>query len=103
MTLSDGRSYVRETVAGVLHSAFRHEHAYRTSCTRKSLVRISCDVGFWSGPNDYWGTVTVYYVVGTNSSVEWTNTYRMHWVNDQCYFHSTHRSRCRITNRSGSW
>jgi secreted trypsin-like serine protease len=32
MTLSDGRTYVRDTVAGVLHGAFRHQHAYRTFC-----------------------------------------------------------------------
>ena len=74
-----------------------------TSCTRKSAVRISCNFSFWSGPNDYWGTVTVHYLFGSNNSLEWTDRYTMRWVNDQCYFHSTHRSRCRITTRSGSW
>jgi hypothetical protein len=103
MTISDGRSYARLTVAGVLPRAFQHHHAYDTSCTRKSAIRIRCDVGFWSDPNDYWGTVTVYYVFGTNNSVEWTDTYTMHWVNGQCYYHSNHRSRCRITTKSGGW
>jgi secreted trypsin-like serine protease len=103
MTVSDGRSYVWRTVAGVLPGAFQHHMAYRTSCTRKSAVRISCSVSFWSGPRDYWGTVTVYYLFGTNISVEWSDTYTMRSVNDQCYYHSNHRSRCKINARSGSW
>jgi secreted trypsin-like serine protease len=103
MTLSDGRSYVRQTVAGVLPLAFKHQHAYGTSCTRKSAVRISCNFGFWSGPNDYWGTVTVYYLFGSNHAVQWTDTYTIHSVNDQRYYHSTHRSRCRTTTKRGSW
>jgi hypothetical protein len=103
MTVSEGRSYVRQTVAGLLPRAFKHQHAYEKSCWRKSATRISCNVTFWSGPNDYWGTVTVHYLFGTNNSVQWTDIHTMHWVNDQCYYHSGHQSRCRISTRRGSW
>jgi secreted trypsin-like serine protease len=103
MTVSTGRSYARQTVAGVLTHAFKHQHNYNTSCTRKSAIQISCQFGFWSGQNDYWGTVTVHYLFGSNDSLEWTATYTMHWVNDQCYYDSGHQSRCRISTRRGNW
>jgi hypothetical protein len=103
MTISTGRSYARQTVAGVFPHAFHHRYSYQTSCTRRSSVRISCNVWFSSGPTDYWGTVTVHYLFGSNNSLEWTDTYTIHWVNDQCYLHSTHPSSCRIRTKRGSW
>jgi secreted trypsin-like serine protease len=103
MTTSTGRSYARQTVAGVFPRAFHHRYSYQTSCMRRSSVRIGCDVWFSSGPNDYWGTVTVHYLFGSNNSLEWTDTYTIHWVNDQCYFHSGHPSSCGIRTKRGSW
>jgi hypothetical protein len=103
MTFSDGRTYTYNTVAGVLPRVFHHRYGYKASCSRRSATRISCYVTFWSGPNDYWGTVTAYYLFGTDNSVEWTDIYTTHWVNDRCYYHSNHPSRCRITTRRGSW
>jgi hypothetical protein len=104
MTGSTGRAYAYETVSGVFH----HRHGYRASCTPRSDVRISCNVRFSSGPTDYWGTVTVYYLFGAgrtvpwDPTVQWNNTYMIHSINDRCY-QSGHPSRCRITTRSGSW
>jgi secreted trypsin-like serine protease len=103
MTFSTGRTYTYNTVAGALPRVFHHRYGYKTSCTRRSAVRIGCNLWFSSGPNDYWGTVTVHYLFGSNNSLEWTDTYTMHWVSDQCYFHSTHPSRCRIRTKHGSW
>jgi secreted trypsin-like serine protease len=103
MTISTGRTYTYNTVAGVLPRVFHHRYRYQTSCTRRSAVRISCNVWFSSGPNDYWGTVTPSYLFGSNNSLEWTATYTMHWVSDQCYFHSGHPSSCRIRTKRGSW
>jgi hypothetical protein len=102
MTIADGRYYVRQTLGSALPRAFRHRHAYKTSCWRKSAIRIGCNVSFWSGANDYWGTVTVYYLSGTDNSGEWSDTYAMRWVNDQCYFQSGHRSQCTISTKRGS-
>jgi hypothetical protein len=103
MTVSNGRTYTYNTVAGVLPRVFHHRYGYKASCTRRSAVRISCNVRFSSSPNDYWGTVTSSYLFGSDNSLESASTYTMHWVSDQCYFHSTHPSRCRIRTKRGIW
>jgi secreted trypsin-like serine protease len=94
MTFSDARTYTYNTLSDVLPRVFHHRYGYKASCTRRSAVRVSCNFGFRSAPNDYWGTVTSSYLFGANDSLEWVATYTIHWVNDQCY-HSGHRSRCR--------
>lgn len=38
---------------------------------------------FSSDPDDYYGSVTVYYASGPGGLLEWTDTYTIHWVNDQ--------------------
>lgn len=103
MTVSTGRTYTYNTVAGVLPRVFHHRYGYKASCTRRSAVRISCNARFSSGPTDYWGTVTSSYLFGSDNSLEWVATYSMHWVSDQCYFHSSHPSRCRIGTKRGRW
>jgi hypothetical protein len=103
MTVSTARTYTYNTISGVLPRPFHHRYEYKASCTRRSAVRISCNFGFRSTPNDYFGTVTSSYLFGSDNSLEWVATYTIHWVNDRCYFHSTHPSRCRITTRHGSW
>jgi hypothetical protein len=103
LTFAFARTYVRETVAGAAPGAFRHQHQYAASCSRKSAIRISCAMSFESGPNDYGGTVTVYYLFGQSDQVRWSDNYALRWVNDQCYWHSKHRARCQIHRKGGSW
>jgi hypothetical protein len=103
MALARGRSHVRDTLAGAFGTTFKRGHAYRASCSRKSSLRISCDVTFSSGPNDYYGTVTVYYVSYSKGTAYWSDTYNVRWVNDQCYFHSGHRRSCRTHTKHGTW
>ena len=79
---------------------FRPAHDYTAKCSRKSPTRFACSVGFWHGPNDYYGMVTVYYLTG--AVTEWTDSYTIHWVNDQCYHHSGHPRRCAIHTRRGT-
>ncbi len=78
MTVSTGRTYTYNTVSGVLPRVFHHRYGYKASCTRRSAARISCNVRFSSGPNDYWGTVTSSYRFGSDNSLEWVATYTMH-------------------------
>jgi hypothetical protein len=94
---------VRLTVAGALGRRARPEHGYKATCSRNSATRISCAVSFWNGPNDYYGSVTVYYVSAAFNQVRWTDTYTLHWVDDQCYYHSGHRQSCTIHTRRGTW
>jgi trypsin len=99
---STAKHYVRLTLAGGLGRAFKHGSQYTARCTRESSTRFKCAVTFSSPPNDYYGSVTVYYVSGASGSLEWTDTYTIHSVNDQCYFHSGHPQRCRVDTRHGT-
>lgn len=100
MTLATAKQYVQQTLAGALGRRFRPAHDYTVKCSRKSPTRFACRVGFWHGPNDYYGTVTVYYLTG--AVTEWTDSYTIHWVNDQCYYHSGHPRGCAIHTRRGT-
>jgi Trypsin len=103
MTFSQARRYVRQTVVGALGPRAKPAHSYTAKCARLSSTRFSCTIQFWHGPNDYYGTVTVYLLEATTGLVEWTDHYTLHWVNDQCYFHSGHRQTCTIHTRHGTW
>lgn len=102
LTFADARRFVRRTLNGALGYAFRRGYQYKASCTRDSRIKIACGIHFSSGPNDYYGTVTVYYVL-VSGQVQWTDHYVIHWVNDYCYFHSGHRSSCASHTSSGTW
>lgn len=103
MTLVSARWYVQQTLSGVLGRTFKRRHGYRTSCSRRWSANLRCNFNFWQGPNDYWGSATVYYVLGSDNTVYWADTYTLHWVNDRCYYHSRHRGSCRIHTKRGSW
>lgn len=103
MTMSVARTDVRSTLRGAFHHTMLHSHAYHSACTRKTRARVTCQFSFWAGPNDYYGMVTVYYESVSGNTVYWTDNYTMHWVNDQCYYHSGHRHRCVLHTRRGKW
>lgn len=102
MTLSQARQDVRQTVAGAFGQRAKPAHSYTAKCSRKSSTRFSCAVQFWHGPNDYYGSITVYLLETSGGLVGWSDTYTLHWVNDQCYFHSGHRQTCTIHTRRGT-
>ena len=103
MTLGSARSYTKQTLTGVLGKTFKHRHQYQPSCARATSTRFGCDFRFWTGPNDYYGKVSVWFVFGSGDSVDWTDHYTIHWVNDHCYYHSGHRRRCKIHTKRGSF
>ena len=105
MSFVTARRYVRETVVGALGGRARPAHEYTAKCVRVSSTRIVCGVQFWNGPNDYYGSATVYYVHSTLSDdgVGWRDTYALHWVNDECYYHSGHRNQCPVHTKRGTW
>jgi Trypsin len=103
MTLGHARRYVRQTLRGALGQRFKPARNYSAKCSRKSGTRFMCGVQFWHGPNDYWGNVSVWLTSGPGGLTEWTDTYTIHWVNDQCYYHSGHPSQCAIHTRHGTW
>jgi len=103
MTLSQAKQDVRQTVSGALGQRAKPAHSYTAKCSRDSSTRFTCTVNFSHGPNDYYGNVTVHLLRGANGLLEWTDHYTLHWVNDQCYFHSGHRQTCAIGTRRGTW
>jgi hypothetical protein len=103
MTLTDVGSYVRQTLVHAFGRRYRRGHAIKLSCARVSSTRMRCGFSFWSGHNDYWGNVTVYYHTGANGKTYWNSKYKTNWVNDHCYFHTRHRYSCATHPRSGSW
>ena len=103
LTLSAAKRYVRQTLAGALKRTFKSGYQYTARCSRSSQTRFKCGVTFSSGPNDYYGTVTVYLIQSPSGLVEWSDKYTIHWVDSQCYFHSGHPSRCAVHTRRGTW
>jgi secreted trypsin-like serine protease len=69
------------------------------SCRRVAKPRVKCNVNWFQGGDDYYGTVTIYYAIRKNAVV-WGDHYRVHWVNDRCWFHSGHRSSCVVHTRT---
>lgn len=100
--LTAAKHYVRLTLGGGLARVFKHGFQYTVRCSRESSTRFKCAVTFSSGANYYYGNVTVYYLSGAGGSLEWTDTYTIHWVNRQCYLGSGHAQRCRVDTRHGT-
>ncbi|HEV7561987.1 MAG TPA: serine protease [Solirubrobacterales bacterium] len=71
----------------------------RISCRRASKARVKCGVAWYQGGNDYYGTITVFYAIHQNA-VAWDDHYKIHWVNDSCYFRSGHRQSCVIHTKT---
>ncbi|MBK5219878.1 MAG: serine protease [Thermoleophilia bacterium] len=89
----------REMSAAALQDGFR-SHFQRASqkrirCARVAKAKVKCGVTWYQGGNDYYGTITSYYVLD-HGSVGWDYRYAIHWVNDYCWFRSGHRQTCVI-------
>jgi hypothetical protein len=74
---------------------FTRRRAYRLSCRAVEATKQKCGVSWSYGPNDYYGSVTIYYTFEAGRVV-WNDRYTIHWVNDYCYFDSGHRGSCRV-------
>ncbi len=78
---------------------FRRASEKGIRCARLSRERVKCGVSWAQGGNDYFGTITVYYAI-RHHVVVWNDRYRIHWVDDHCWFHSGHRQTCVVRTRS---
>jgi len=77
---------------------FIHAQEPQINCDRKSKSRLKCGVTWYQGPNDYFGTTTVFYAIRHNVVLAGLH-FSVHWVNDQCYFHSGHRASCQVQTK----
>lgn len=103
MTDTAARYFTRKVLAGVFRGRYTGGNSKKLSCSRTSATRFNCGANFSYGPHDYYGNVIVYYEFGANDALAWTDHYTLHWVNDQCYFHSGHRRDCKISTRRGAF
>ena len=101
MSIQDAHYYVNQ-VASHVRGAI-NIHVFSRKCSRTSSIRVTCTVDFWSGPNDYYAHVTVYYVSGPDAKTQWTDHYSVEWVNDHCYWHTNHRRTCAVHSRTGTY
>lgn len=101
MTSAHARSYARQALILAMRARFEHPYKYRATCQILEAAEQQCRVGWSDGPNDYYGSVTVYYSLEGGREV-WNDRYAIHWVNDHCYFHTRYRKRCPIGTRRGS-
>ncbi len=68
------------------------------SCGRLAKARQKCDVTWFQGPADYFGTITVFFSIRNNVVLAGVH-YAVNAVNDQCYFHSGHQQSCPVETK----
>jgi hypothetical protein len=77
------------------HRHFTHSSERTIHCHRRAKAKVKCDVSWYQGGNDYWGSVTISYQV-TREGIGIFFRYMVNWVNNHCYFYSGHRASCKI-------
>lgn len=98
MTRGKALSYARKGLTENFRARFKHGHKYRARCRRVKSTKQRCGVTWTSGPNHYYGSITVYYTF-SSGKLTWDSHYMIHWINDHCYFHTSHRGTCAIYTR----
>jgi hypothetical protein len=79
---------------------FRVHSGYHAECHSTSTTTAACNVRWFSGPDDYWGSVSIFEEWKGTTPV-WNYRYSIRSVDDWCYWHSGHRARCRISTYRG--
>jgi secreted trypsin-like serine protease len=95
MSIGRARGLVARSLSEGLGSRWRSGRSKRMGCARVDRQKVKCGVSWWQGPNDYWGGATVYFLQ-QHGVVYWNDRYKIHSVNDHCWWYSGHRQSCRI-------
>lgn len=98
LTIPRAKYFVARGLGEDFRFRYRRGSSKQTSCSRVEREKVKCHVWWYQGGNDYYGTITIYYVLG-RESVLWNDRYTIHWVDDYCWFHSGHRDTCVIRTR----
>ena len=92
-----------EVVQTLIHafgnSFKRTEYTLNLHCVAVNSRKRYCGVRWSSRVNDYFGGVLVSLLGHVNG--RWDARYKIHWVNNHCYFHTSHPNRCTVYTRSG--
>jgi secreted trypsin-like serine protease len=95
LTIRRAKSLASRGLGEDFRFRFRRGAGKRISCRRVEREKVKCGVSWYQGGNDYYGSITVYYLFG-REAVYWDDRYVVHWVNDYCWFESGHRQSCVI-------
>lgn len=98
MTKPEAKELVALAMGYDFGRRFKGGNEKRFVCQRVEREKFKCGVTWWFGPNDYFGTVTVYYAIRRNSVV-WNARYTIQWVNNKCWFESGNRKSCEIHSK----
>jgi Trypsin len=101
MTVTSARSDVHHVLAAVLHRIFSRRHEHKLSCSRVSTTRVDCKLAFLSGRSDYHGNVAVFYLLGSDDRVYWSDRYTIRRVDELCAVGSRHRRACKVNVKRG--
>jgi secreted trypsin-like serine protease len=98
MTKADAKVLAERALGYDFGRRFRRGKEVRLRCSRVEREKFKCGVSWYQGPNDYFGSITVFYAIRHNV-VGWSARYKVQWVNDQCWFHSGNRSSCKVHSK----
>jgi secreted trypsin-like serine protease len=98
MTIPDAKVLVERALGYDFGRRFRRGKEVRLRCDRVEREKVKCGITWYQGPNDYFGSVTVYYAIRRNAVV-WSARYTIQWVNDHCWFESGNRQSCVIHSK----
>lgn len=98
MTSTEAKALGRRGLTEDFRAKFKHRHEYRVSCKRIETAKQRCSVSWYDGPNDYYGSITVYYL-RENGELLWNDRYTINSVNDHCYYHTRYWRSCRVHTR----
>jgi secreted trypsin-like serine protease len=83
LTMSRARGFVVRGLREDFGHRFSAGSEKRAGCVRLARERVKCEVEWFQGGNDYFGTITVFYVLD-RESVLWNDRYVIHWASDGC-------------------
>jgi len=79
--------------------AFLHGQERTIRCDLLTKARRRCGVTWYQGPDDYFGRITIFYAIRHNVVLAGAH-YKIHWVDDHCYFHSGHPQACPVQTKA---
>jgi secreted trypsin-like serine protease len=100
MSRESALGLVSGTLTSLLGDHFLRREGLRGGCKRRARARVSCELGWRSGANLYFGTISVFYALQRNA-VTAENDYAFHRVNYRCWVESANRRRCAVETRRG--
>jgi secreted trypsin-like serine protease len=98
LTIPKAKTLVGQTLFNQFGNRFGNSQSGQIECEVRDRLRVKCGLAWFYGPNDYFGTVTVFYAL-SRGSVIWDSAYKVQWVNDRCWFGGGDRSRCTVHTR----